>query len=43
MKYIVLMNRNYMNSFRYYTQARKFADDLRSRYKGNIIEIKEIR
>ena len=43
MRYIVLMNNNYMNSFRYYPQARRFADELRNKFKGNIVEIKEIR
>lgn len=43
MRYIVLMNGNYMNSFRFYTQARRLADELRNKFKKCEVEIKEIR
>lgn len=43
MRYLVLMNCNYMNSFRYYVQAYRFAEELRNKFKNCNIEIKEIR
>lgn len=39
MKYIVLMNNNYMNSFENYTQAKEFVEWLESKYKNNKITI----
>ena len=41
MRYKVLMNRCYMNSFRYYSEAAKFAEELRRKFKNTIIEITE--
>lgn len=43
MRYKVLMNNNYMNSFRFYHQAKRLADELRKKFKNCDIEIKEIR
>ena len=42
-RYIVLMNGNYMNSFKYYGEAKRLADELRTKFKNCKIEIKEIR
>ena len=43
MRYIVLMNRCYMNSFRYYSAAANFAEELRRKFKNSIVEITEYR
>ena len=43
MRYKVLMNRCYMNSFRYYVQAYRFAEELRRKFKNSVVEITEYR
>ena len=40
MRYIVLMNRCYMNSFRYYSAAANFAEELRRKFKNVYVKIR---
>ena len=42
MRYIVLMNNCYMNSFKYYGEAVNLADELRRKFKNADIEIRSI-
>lgn len=39
MKYKVLLDGKYMQSFSSFTEASEFADDLQSRFHGHIVEI----